>query len=74
MRNSIISNWTYLLVCPVTCLVLSDNQNMYSSGICPHCGNNNNSTITHRTKVVCRILTEQKTIFSKKVRTFLEKR
>jgi hypothetical protein len=45
-------DWTYIYVCPVTKERLFRNDVFYSSGICPRCGHDDESTICHEEKVV----------------------
>lgn len=45
-------DYSYISVCPVTKDQLSNGDLMHSNGICPRCGHDDNSTITHEEKIV----------------------
>ena len=45
-------DYSYISVCPVKLEQLSKEEIYYSGGVCPICGHDDNSTITHERKVV----------------------
>lgn len=47
-------DYSFIYVCPKTKEELSNHEVFYSHGVCPRCGHNDNSTITHYDKVVGR--------------------
>ena len=50
------TEYTHIDVCPKTGDGLSEHAIYYSGGVCPSCGHNDNSTITHYQQIVGRVI------------------
>lgn len=48
------TEYTYITACPKTGDVLTTKQRQNSGGVCPLCGHDNDSSFTHRKKIVGR--------------------
>ena len=48
------TEYTYITACPKTGVVLTTKQRQNSGGVCPLCGHDNDSSFTHRKKIVGR--------------------
>lgn len=47
-------NVSFVRICPENGLPLSYDEMMYSHGVCPRCGHNSHSTVTHSKKIIGR--------------------